>query len=126
MRKQTIVIDNPTKRQIVLDTINGYAGAKPLEVTIGLHNKRRTTPQNRRYWAVLAEIAAVTGHDRDELHDYFKAKFAEPRMIEIGDDTVACYSTRRMTTAEMTRYVEQVEAFARVELGVVLPAWEYF
>ena len=96
-------------------------------VTIAqISSRNRSVAQNSRYWLILTAIAADTGQDKDSLHAYFRARFLS-KPFELankdGELIAECQvggSTTRLTPAEFTTYMDQVEAFARDELGFVV------
>lgn len=86
--------------------------------------RRRTTPQNRRYWGqgVLAQIAeqATAGGKQfsaDIWHEFLKRKFIG--VIELPNGEVVGKSSKDLTTAEFSEFCSQVEAYAASELGVI-------
>lgn len=85
--------------------------------------RKRTKPQNRRYWgrgvlAQIAEQATVNGKQfaAEVWHERFKRMFAG--VVELPNGDVLGMSTTGMTTAEFSRFCDQVEAFAATQLGV--------
>jgi len=66
--------------------------------------------QNGYYWAVIIEILKeFTGHDKNELHDFLKAKFLIERKITIGKSSVnADGSTRLLSTIEFEEYCDKI------------------
>lgn len=94
---------------------------KPLAVTVTEHKTKRSADQNKRYWAVLNEIAAqawVNGQQfsADAWHEYSKRKFIGHEDIP-GGGTIGI-STTSLTVAEFADYMTKVERFAADELGV--------
>lgn len=102
------------------------------EVTISRVRKRRTTDQNSLYWMWLKCVADETGNTTDDIHEYCKRKFLVPRVIEIaGERLEIAPSTTKIDTAQMTEYLNNVQAWASSELGITLPNpndqyFEYF
>lgn len=95
---------------------------KTLTLTASL--KKRSKPQNRRYWgrgvlAQIAEQATVNGklYSAETWHEFAKRKFLG--VIELPDGSVMSKSTTGLTTAEFSEYCTQLEAYAATELGVV-------
>ena len=61
----------------------------PLEVTVGVFRGRRSDVQNRRYWAMLSEVAnqaEVHGrrYDAESWHEFFKRRFIGYRELPTG------------------------------------------
>lgn len=95
-----------------------------LSFTVNVYKKkdRRSIDQNSLYWLWLSCIADETGNEKDDLHEFFKAKYLphETRVL-FGEDILITPSTTRLNTAEFTEYLERVNVFASVELGISLP-----
>lgn len=129
MAKETVVIRNESLRKMVLLTIGALDLAKPWKVTIERETNRRTLSQNALMWAwiddVVEHVIEHTGHDKDEIHDFFKAKFLPTRLIRIENEIQrATGSTKSLTTKEMTDYMNKIYAWATTELGLFLPVPE--
>lgn len=98
-----------------------------LEVSVRRLRANRSLQANRFYWGVvIAALSAHTGYTPDELHDLMKMKFIPKRLVlndgngEVHGEFVLGGSTRQMTTAEFSTYVEQVRQFA-AELDCDIP-----
>lgn len=88
-----------------------------------LSTKKRTSPQNRRYWGrgVLSQIAeqAQVGGQRfspEAWHELAKRKFLG--VIELPDGSIVGKSSTSLTTSEFSEFCTKVEAWAATELGV--------
>lgn len=83
--------------------------------------KVRTVSQNRleRLW--LACIADETGNDSNELHDYFKEKWIEPKEINMFGEKKLVYSTRNLNTIQFKNFLDKIQIFAQTELSIALP-----
>lgn len=92
----------------------------PLEVVIQRHRKKRSLSANALYWVWLGIISAETGNDPDSLHEWAKRQFSLPREVNIMGDTCQVYTTAKMSVADMSAYMERVEAWAAGE-GIILP-----
>jgi len=80
--------------------------------------KRRSTNQNRFYWAYLRIIEDETGNDSTDLHEYFKRIFLPPRYITVMGKTIKVpSSTTDLDTADFSRYMEKINA----ETGIPIP-----
>ena len=129
MAKETIIIRNESLRKMVLLTIGALDLAKPWKVTIERESKRRTLSQNALMWKWIDEVAGhvheYTGHDKDEIHEFFKLRFLDTRRIEMGDAVEYIPgSTKNRTKAEMSEYMERIYVWATTELGLFLPVPE--
>ena len=59
---------------------------------------------------------------RDDLHDYFKAKFLGFETIKVFDSEVTrVVSTTAKNTKQFKEYLDKIQVFANVDLGVKLP-----
>ena len=92
-------------------------------LTLAASLKKRTKPQNRRYWgrgvlAQIAEQATVGGRlfSAKTWHEQFKRQFIG--VIELPNGEVIGKSSTDLTTAEFCEFSDQVEAYAATELGV--------
>lgn len=92
----------------------------PLEIVIQRHRKKRSLSANALYWVWLGIISSETGNDPDSLHEWAKRQFSLPREITIMGDTCEVYTTAKMSVADMSAYMERVEAWATGE-GIILP-----
>jgi len=88
-----------------------------------LSTKKRTSPQNRRYWGrgVLSQIseqAKVGGqqYGAEAWHELAKRKFLG--VTELPDGSIVGKSSTNLTTTEFSEFCTQVEAWAATELGV--------
>ena len=128
MAKEEIIIRNESLRKTALLTIGALDLAKPWRVTIERESKRRTLSQNALLWKwideVVRHVVEHTGHDKDEIHEFFKAKFLTPRRVAMGGDAVLYYTTKPLSTIEMAAYMEKIYAWATTELGLFLPVPE--
>lgn len=91
---------------------------------ISIKKKRwtRSISQNSLYWLWLTCIEQETGNDRDDLHDYFKAKFLGFEDVKILDSIVTrVVSTTQKDTLQFKNYLDKIQMFASVELGIALP-----
>ena len=96
--------------------------SKPKKVTIEPWVRHRSTNQNAYYHGVvLKEIALETGHDADELHEFFKRRFLPCRTIEVAGQVIdAPPSTTDLSTIEFRDYIDRIAAFAATELGIAI------
>lgn len=88
---------------------------------------KRNAEQNKRLWGYLykhiAEQAWVNGHqfDKDVWHEWFARKFGVLVEMTLPDGEIISKrkSTTEMTVGEFTHFMDEVEANAAMELGVV-------
>lgn len=104
---------------------------KPLAATLAPYSKPRSSEQNALMWvwlAVIAEHAWTAGRrfDADTWHEHMKrehlpertAKGKEKWRILPTGERVLALSTTDLSTAEMSDYMNRLEAYAVTELGV--------
>lgn len=107
--------------QFLKNNWRALAGAvKPLAVTVQEHKTKRSTDQNKRYWAILNEIAANTWLDgrqfsADAWHEFFKGKFIGYE--ETPDGRQIGISTTTLSVADFGDYMTRIEAYAADELA---------
>lgn len=124
MRKQEETLRTDHDRQNWIRFIFSMPLDKPVKVTAQVVRKGRTLSQNSLYWKWVGEavdaVADHTGHDADELHDFFKQKFLTPTVVEINGEAINRYTTTTLNKAEMSAYMERIYAFC-AGLGIYLP-----
>ncbi len=95
--------------------------SKPWSITVEPFKKKRTNSQNSLYWKWVSIVANETGNSQDDVHEILKAKFCPPRVVRFNDEERQIRTTTKMTTADMTQYMDAVYAFATSDLGILLP-----
>jgi hypothetical protein len=123
--RHQIIIRDEGLRQRVLDVIGKLNLDKLWQVTIEPYRKKRSLSQNALMWKWIDEVVKhvyeTTGQDKDDIHLIFKQKFANVKCVGLGGDEYLVRSTRKMTTAEMSTYMDAIYAFCTSELGLFLP-----
>lgn len=119
VHKATIVEGRVVPHNPILwgQDLHKYQGKK-IRLEIKADNGTRTLTQNRLYWVYIHAIAADTGDTPDAIHEAFKLKFLR-RFTSEGFEYAG--STTGLDTAEFTKYIDTIKAFARDELGIILP-----
>lgn len=121
MNTQAIILDSPAKRDKVVKWLSQIPVEECLELTLRPYKPTRSQEQNRRYFLILEKIAEHTGHGKDELHDFFKAKFLGMQETEVAGETVTHQrSSAKLKVKDFLEYSEKVEMFAITELGIWL------
>lgn len=69
--------------------------------------KKRSSDQNKYYWAIIAIIAKEVGDDKDYIHESLRMKFLLDRSRKLP----YIKSTTSLTTAEFGEYIEQIKNF---------------
>ena len=110
-------------KQAVTDYINKLdVSQRQYKVVISRKEERRTIPQNRLYRLWLNCISSESGNDVEDLHEYFKMQFlgVHSRII-YGEEVIRTVSTTDLNIDQFTAYLDKVQRWASIELGVVLP-----
>lgn len=102
--------------------LRGFVTGQELDVTISKRTKPRSTSQNSWYFGgILPVISRETGHTVEELHEIFKRKFLDRKIIKYRDQNIAVPgSSADCTTQEFSEYIERIRAEA-AELGIQIP-----
>jgi hypothetical protein len=116
-----IILAGEQQRRTALDLLAALDLSRPWKVTVERHKKKRSLSANALYWKWLGVISDETGHDTDELHEFFKAKFCPIKEKTIADEPMLYRSTAKLDTAEMSAYMDKVYAFSISTLGILLP-----
>ena len=125
------VIRNPDIWQafctVVKTNAKGFADkGTPFRIILTTDSAKRNELQNRRYFGYLlkniAEQAWVNGQqfDKDIWHEYMARKFGvlEEIILPDGEIITRRKSTTQMTVSEFGEYMENVESYAALSLGV--------
>jgi hypothetical protein len=120
-----LIVRDDAIRQRALDFIADLDLDKPWEITVKRHVKKRSLEQNNLYHQWVGAIAGETGHSHDEVHEWLKAEYLAPRMVEINGKTQHWRpTTTKLTTKEMGEFMDQVYVFGTSQLGLMLPVLE--
>ena len=116
---------------MVIGAIRRIDLKKSYTVEITEKKVRRSIPQNSLLWLWLTAIEHETGNDRNDLHEFFKAKFLQPEQVELFGTTLNKYSTTNLNTVQFKYYLDKIQQFASAELAITLPDpedkyWEDF
>lgn len=124
-RPRPIVVQDEHMRKRVLDLIAALDLSRKWQVTVEPYRKKRSLSQNSLMWAWINEVAGHvrehTGMEADDVHEFFKQKFLPARVIELAGETVEHRTTTKLTTAEMSEYMDAIYRFCTSELGLLLP-----
>lgn len=115
------MIYNPSQRT----TAHAFLDAildKGKRVRVERVAEKRNLDQNALMWLWLSCISQHTGHEKDELHDYFRAKYLPIQSKDVMGETLQkLTSTTSLNTAEFAQYLTKIQTFAISEIGVQLP-----
>jgi len=124
MKRQTVIVRDELTRKQVLGVLAAVSLEKPVQVEWQTWRKKRSLNQNSLMWKWINDLAAKvsdeTGHTPQEIHEYFKAQFLTPRIVEIAGETIEIRTTTTLSTAEMHDYMERIYAWS-VGQGYYLP-----
>ena len=90
-------------------------------LTLQREKEKRRNAQNRRYWAVLHEIAEqLSTADTEAWHEYFKRRFIGVKEISLPDGEIVAVgkSSTELSVKEFADYMTSIEAWA-VDQGVI-------
>ena len=132
----TLPLINPVQAHQAIEAAWRHAKALLMaghRLTLEVRPERRSDPQNRRLWAMLADISAQVDWygqklTSEEWKDVMSASLKRTKVVPglDGGFVVCGQSTSRMTRAEMCELQELMEAFG-AQQGVKFRApegWE--
>ena len=103
-----------TNRQRFIQILKNYEG-KEVMVSVEKWVDKRTIPQNKFYWLYLEIISNETGHDPNELHDFFKVRFLPPRFKNLfGQEAQLPPTTTSLDKLDFTNYISRIEALTQI------------
>ncbi len=126
------VLRNPDVWTAFCAVIKGNAQAfadkgTPFRIILTNDSAKRNELQNRRYWGYLlkhiSEQSFVNGQqfEKDVWHIYLAKKFgiSEEIVLPDGEIVVNRKSTTQMSVSEFGEYMENVQSYAAMNLGVM-------
>ena len=91
------------------------------DLTISRKKEPRTVAQNSLMWMWMECISQETGQPKQDIYDYYCTKFLA-RPVKIGNrELMVKGSSSSLTTAQMTKFLNLIQADAASELGIQLP-----
>lgn len=81
----------------------------------------RTVSQNALMWMWFKCMEEATGTPKDDIHDYYKAKYLGRDIAVRGRWVHVIGSTTDLNTLQMTDYLNKIQADAATEFGINLP-----
>lgn len=89
----------------VLDKLDG----RPYTITIKRFHRPRSYDQNKKFHAMIRDLAEYTGYGEAELKDILKRQFLPMKVLQIGEHKYeAPKSTAELTVNEMADLIERV------------------
>jgi hypothetical protein len=123
-RREYIVRDDAIRANAIADLMARDL-KRPVRVTVEPYRKRRSLAQNRLMWMYLTLVAEAvsehTGHEPEDVHEFFKARFCPAKAHELVGEWVESKSTATLNTVEMTEYLDRIYRFSVERLGLILP-----
>lgn len=126
------ILRSPAHWQAFVSVVKANAKAfadrgEPLRIMLTSEEQRRNVEQNKRLWGyvykTISEQAWVNGRrfDADVWHEMLARKFGvcDDVTLPDGEVVVVRRSTTKMSVKDFADYMNQVEAYAAAELGVV-------
>ena len=84
-----------------------------VQVTVEPFRDTRSTQLNRWYWvAIITPIEDFTGHEKEEIHAFFKTLFLKHRFEMGGVVQDTAQSTTVLSTEEFLAYAEKCRVWA--------------
>lgn len=114
-------INSETSRARVAGFIGNLSTKKRWRVEVKEARGRRTLNQNALYWKWVGIIASATGNSPKATHDALKDEFCPPSEVKLGSLTKMTHTTTALEIEAMSEYMNNVQAFAETELGLLLP-----
>lgn len=91
------------------------------DLTITRRTEPRTVAQNSLLWMWMECISQETGQPKQDIYDYYCTLFLA-RQVTIGGRTMIVKgSSSSLTTAQMSKFLNLIQADAASELGIQLP-----
>lgn len=117
-----VIIRDEASRARAIELIGKLDLLKPWAVTVAKAKSKRSIDQNNLYWLWLGIIANETGNTATDIHEWCKGEFLPPVFVEVnGKVREARRSTTDLNTADMTTYLDRINAWAASDLGIILP-----
>ena len=112
-----IVLLHPDEYSKYLKKFEG----KDVNIIIEKFSANRTLRQNRRHFgALITAIAKHTGHTKEEIHDWVKAKFLRGTVEIEGKVVEIVKGSSGLNKDEFTEFMDKVERLAITDFGIVI------
>jgi len=118
-----ILDDRPARREHILRVIGKLPtkDGQVWDIRIGPYVQKRTLEQNARLHLIFSKVAALTGGDIESVKLGYKALFLAGKEGDFAGRKIIIYPrTSKMNKAQLREFMEQVEAHAISEFGVIL------
>lgn len=91
------------------------------DLTITRKKEPRTVSQNALMWMWFDCISQETGTPKQDVHDYYCSLFLARPVVMGGKERIVKGSSSSLTTAQMTKFLNLIQADAASEFGITLP-----
>lgn len=122
----SIILRGEPQREYALNFLRGLKidPDRPFVVTVEPYRKKRSLSQLALLWVRHAEVSKAvaehTGMSPEDFHEYAKERWLTPRIVEFQGRVLKRYSTKDLTAGEMKIFMDQIEAWAATDLGIML------
>lgn len=90
-------------------------------LTIKRKIEPRTVSQNDLMWMWFTCIEEDTGTPKQDIHDYYCAKYLRREVCVNGNAFTVIGGTSKLNTLQFTKFLNQIQADAASEFGINLP-----
>lgn len=123
MEPRKFILRNDFVRTHLVTFLQKLDLTRVLEVTIKVHQDKRSNSQNARLWALHAAAGRFVGCSAEDMHEDMLCKFfgfTEVKMPSGYTKREPLKRSSQLGKKEFGEFMEQVEAFYISELGVWL------
>ena len=133
MSGQHVILRDREHARAVWHRIGAALGAMidrgPVELSLRPAKSKRSIEQNRRYWELLAQMAAAIVIDgrhfsAEVWHEHLKREFIgrEELILPSGEIEQRGISTTTLNVSDFGDYMAKIEAWCATEHGVIVMA----
>lgn len=119
---RTWVIERPEQREHFAAFVKRMPLDCPQSITIEDYVPKRSSAQNKHYWALTTEAAKYIGCSAEELHEEMLCQHFGSQEIRMPTGHIRRIPLKRSSgrnVKEFSAYVTFCEAFYACELGVI-------
>ena len=126
MAKTVIVtkIDGKVKCDTDLNYLFSTMRNGTYTLTIKRASEKRTVSQNSLMWMWFGCLENDTGTPKQDFHDYYCKKFLKREVVVNDKVEVVVGETSKLSTQQMTEFLNKVQADVATEWGIRLPVPE--
>jgi len=90
-------------------------------ITIAREKEPRSIEQNALMWLWFTCMESETGTPKQDIHDYYCAKFLRKQITWNGNVRTIVEGTSKLSKDKMNTFLNQIQADASSEFGIRLP-----